>query len=378
MALVRSHSDSIKACDERSASYDLKLCLTWSPEKSVRDFNASVISGTGVAHLMRIDGCSKWMKVFTLREIEELFPSLRGCHLTKYAGYLQAAIQREPCQVAKISQADVIFIPPYLGQECNWPSYGRGDCYSEANMFRPGEICRQAPLKAVAKLREDHGKPVAVIDMKPESKGIDGHEEKNVWVKLNLKKSRHRAGHTISQAPPPFLPRCQLCSRSPERCYLGDLAGKKFVLSFKGKLKAYKIRARVRDLFHSPSEKRIIADKNDTRWDYDDLLHESKFVLILRGDQEFSYRFTEAVCSGGVPVLVTDSWVPPFSEVKPFTSYGIQMLESQIDKLLEVLSQYSAEDLEKLRKEARLACETMFMSVSLQAKTMVKNVLSIV
>mmetsp|Transcript_99450 Transcript_99450/g.186859 ORF Transcript_99450/g.186859 Transcript_99450/m.186859 type:complete len:396 (+) Transcript_99450:150-1337(+) len=377
LTLTSEHSDSTQDCDEQSAAYDAKACLMRSLGMSMTKLNVSVSSSTAAVHLMRSAGCSKMMKIFTIPEIEELFPSLKGCHLTTYAGFLQAAIQHEPCQVKKISQADVIFMPPYLAKECNWPSYGKGLCFSEANMLRPGKICRQEPLEAVAKLQEEHGKPVVVVDMSS-FQGIDGLEKKNVWVKLNLQKSRYRAGHTISQAPPPFLPRCQLCSRRADLCYSGGLDRKQYVLTFKGSIKRNKIRSRVRHLFHSPSDKRIIVDNNDTRWDYDDLLHASKFVLILKGDADFSYRFTEAVCSGGVPVLVTSSWVPPFNEVKSFASYGIQMRESEVDKLLEVLSKYSAEDLEKLRKEARHACETMFMSVSLQAKAMVQNVLSIV
>ena len=36
-----------------------------------------------------------------------------------------------------------------------------------------------------------------------------------------------------------------------------------------------------------------------------------------------TFRFIDAVCSGSVPVLVTDKMVPPFDELVPFESYGV-------------------------------------------------------
>merc|ERR1719389_1347958 len=91
-------------------------------------------------------------------------------------------------------------------------------------------------------------------------------------------------------------------------------------------------RASLRQLLHNGHD--CVLAKTSESWDYDDLLHSSKFLLILRGDVEFSYRFNEVVCSGGIPVLVTDSWVPPFNELVPFESYGVLCKEDRVGELL--------------------------------------------
>ena len=63
-------------------------------------------------------------------------------------------------------------------------------------------------------------------------------------------------------------------------------------------------------------------------YNYTDLLVNSSFTLVLRGGKEFSYRFTEAVCSRSVSVLVSNEWIVPFSEhLVPFPDYGVQVSE---------------------------------------------------
>merc|ERR1719478_986980 len=77
----------------------------------------------------------------------------------------------------------------------------------------------------------------------------------------------------------------------------------------------------------------VISDKNDEQdtYDFDDLMISSRFVLILAGDDVWSFRFNEAVCSGGVPVLVTNLWIPPFENIVPFETYGVLVRESSLD-----------------------------------------------
>lgn len=70
----------------------------------------------------------------------------------------------------------------------------------------------------------------------------------------------------------------------------------------------------------------------------------SSYTLVLRGDCEFSYRFTEAVCSGSVPVLVSDGWVVPFSRsLVPFEEYGVRASEADPAALLPILRGISEE-----------------------------------
>ena len=46
---------------------------------------------------------------------------------------------------------------------------------------------------------------------------------------------------------------------------------------------------------------------------YQELLLRSKFVAVPRGDNLYSYRFTEVLSSGAIPVLFgNDEWILPF------------------------------------------------------------------
>ena len=45
---------------------------------------------------------------------------------------------------------------------------------------------------------------------------------------------------------------------------------------------------------------------------YQEALQESVFALAPRGDNKFSYRFTELMSAGAIPVVHADDWVWPF------------------------------------------------------------------
>lgn len=96
----------------------------------------------------------------------------------------------------------------------------------------------------------------------------------------------------------------------------------------------------------------------------------TSFTLALRGDVEFSYRFTEAVCSGAVPVLVADGWVPPFNSLVPFDNYGVRVSEDRLDTLLPTLRGISDPTWNEMRRRAVHICRSYMGSVDRAIHTM--------
>jgi len=78
--------------------------------------------------------------------------------------------------------------------------------------------------------------------------------------------------------------------------------------------------------FHDPSEGVVIIkrdelddlgsivtkDNQTLTATYQSLLRSTKFALVPRGDVKFSYRITEALSAGAIPVFHTDDYLLPF------------------------------------------------------------------
>jgi hypothetical protein len=149
-----------------------------------------------------------------------------------------------------------------------------------------------------------------------------------------------------------------------------------FFVTFKGRFQNHPVRKALGTL-HSPTDGVIIADSEGRHKDdfsYADLLGRSNYTLILRGDNEYSYRFTEAVCSNAVAVLITldHGWVPPFSSLIPFETYGVRLDERGIrTHLLPKLRSISESEHARLKHNAHIVCDRFLASVEKQADAMV-------
>jgi len=269
-----------------------------------------------------------------------------------------------------------LMLPPYSALECNWPAYGGGVCDREANTYRYGtNKCQQELIDVATKLQARYaGKRILLIDQNPywepynlpaASYAIEGH----IWAKVNSLSAFYRPHVDISM-PPPAVDRCR---RTPAFAYDEPLLQKKFFLSFKGNLENSPVRQAVLRNFNNNKDQ-VIHHSWDPSYDFDYLLHTSRFNLILRGDVEFSYRFNEAVCSGGVPVLVTDHWIPPFNELFPFESYGVFVHEKDVGSLLSILKALPDQEVEKRRSKARIYCQSSFQTTEASVAALMNHI----
>jgi len=87
------------------------------------------------------------------------------------------------------------------------------------------------------------------------------------------------------------------------------------------------------------------------------MLTQSIFAAAPRGDCKYSYRFTEVLSAGAIPVYMGDNWVWPFrSELIPWEECAVILPERDVDKTLAVLQNISLQE----RCQRRQKCYTIY------------------
>ncbi|AES60658.2 exostosin family protein [Medicago truncatula] len=74
---------------------------------------------------------------------------------------------------------------------------------------------------------------------------------------------------------------------------------------------------------------------------YYEMLRKSKFCLCPSGYEVASPRIVEAIYTGCVPVLISDHYVPPFSDVLNWKSFSVEISVEDIPKLKDILMRIS-------------------------------------
>ena len=72
--------------------------------------------------------------------------------------------------------------------------------------------------------------------------------------------------------------------------------------------------------------------------EYTEMLRNTSFSLVMRGDNLYSYRLLEVLSAGAIPVIFSDTWVLPFYEVVDYSKFAIVMKEREWNQTLAVIN----------------------------------------
>ncbi len=83
--------------------------------------------------------------------------------------------------------------------------------------------------------------------------------------------------------------------------------------------------------------------------DYADLLNESTFAIVPRGDSHFSYRLLEVMSFGCIPIILSDGWILPFDRTIPWRELSLHIPEAAFDRIPALLARLSPATIENLQ-----------------------------
>lgn len=157
-----------------------------------------------------------------------------------------------------------------------------------------------------------------------------------------------------------------------KKTFFNDNLSKNFLLSFKGN---WGIRSedgedhRLKCLNTIAKQNKnyiVITDSKDARFDYIDLLSNSLFSLIPEGDEPWTYRLSEAICAGSIPVLLEKDWRNlPYSNIIDYDNFALRINFQEPELVLQTIMQYSLKEISS-RIEYMKSIKHLFSSRSAQ------------
>ncbi|MBN3302918.1 EXT1A protein, partial [Amia calva] len=100
------------------------------------------------------------------------------------------------------------------------------------------------------------------------------------------------------------------------------------------------------------------------RFDYQELLHNSSFCLVPRGRRLGSFRFLEALQAACIPVLLSNGWELPFSEIIDWSKAAVIGDERLLLQIPSITRSVDHDKILALRQQTQFLWDAYFSSVA--------------
>jgi hypothetical protein len=263
--------------------------------------------------------------------------------------------------------------PTYGNQSANWDHQGGrnvspmdgapdSECDGLERCSSPIQRVLKSPLfrrfKKLARLVY-----VECVDSAPLSVRQQFDSDQFSLVSITASKEQHDL--KVDQGlPPPAVAKIELADeevREIESCRAEATSNRPYLFSFVGSV----FNQARRDLvdLHDPASGVVslrIPDFQDKRESgelsvtFSELLRHSAFAAAPIGDNLFSYRFTEVLSAGAIPVVHSDGWVLPFrQELVNWTECLLHLPEASASDTLRILRSISPQQRCRMRRRCR-------------------------
>ena len=249
---------------------------------------------------------------------------------------LSGSIKALHCFVDQSEPPDLIFPQEDTSMETNWPRYGRPD-----TAFLRGRFDLTTHYQYLNRLIAA-GRPMCIINMHPFLRlPLELAAFSNVMVAdINLLTwERSINPRTISM--PAF----------PITVGSFNTEARQVLVSFRGTM-SHPCRQALREIDNGSSIivdivakenhfGQIDAETQETDIAYVELLENSVFALVPRGDTEFSYRLLEVMSFGCIPIIISDGLIPPFDRLINWEDCAIRIPENRITRIPDLIGAIS-------------------------------------
>jgi len=262
-----------------------------------------------------------------------------------------------------MGDADVVVVPGYTAVDYHLNISDPRKLSAAQEIVRPGYACQgNNTLQSYKQIR------LSKLTAKKKLVFVDAGilVQQLVATRHNFYVNPAVTWGVLGRAPNPLRQYLSLPAKPSARCsstaafesFMEPLHMKRHLASFQGSAASRMQLKHTLDLYN---ETGFVTFANDGD-NHGALLFSSVFILFLMSDAEVGNLFNDAVCSGGIPVILgTSRWLPPFDPIAPFAKYGIWLPSyARLSRPLRGVSEVRRTEFREL---ARRACTKHFQSM---------------